>query len=256
MRDQLHVCHDAAALAHHARNWLVRLLEQHFAQSEKPFSLALSGGSTPRRLYSLLAELPAGSIDWKRLWLLWGDERNVPPDDESSNFRMVRESLLDHIPIPPENILAVPQPGGEPVAAAQAYEDLLRTRLPAAKNGLPQIDCVLLGLGDDVHTASLFPGTAALGEQRRWVVANEVPQLDCWRITLTAPAINAAQHVVLLVSGDNKQAAMDKLWHASPDPEKYPAQLIRPNPGQLWYLLDKPALGSTPLPEFLIAQII
>lgn len=257
MRDQLHVCHDAESLAVHARNWLVRLMNQHLASSQRPFSLALAGGSTPKRMYQLLAELPAGEIDWRRVLLLWGDERNVPCDDAESNFRMVKENLLDHIAIPAENVLPVPNPGESAGAAADAYEKLLKQTLPTTgKRALPSIDCVLLGMGADVHTASLFPGTIALSEKTRWIVANHVPKLDTWRITLTAPAINAANNVMFLINGAEKQEALDKLWHAAPNPENYPAQLVRPNPGQLWYLLDKAALGNTKLPESLIAQII
>jgi 6-phosphogluconolactonase len=246
MQTQIEVCQDAESLAQQALDWLVQLVRDHTAASQSPFSIALSGGSTPKRLYQLLAELPADTIDWTRVLLLWGDERNVAQDDPASNFRMVRETLLSRINIPAANVLDVPSPGGAPQAAAEAYEQQLRSRF--GERTTPTIDCVLLGLGDDVHTASLFPGTTAVGEASRLVVANSVPQLDCWRITMTAPLINAARHVAFLISGASKQEALAKLWHADLDPMQYPAQLVRPEAGQLTYFVDQAALNNTQPP--------
>lgn len=257
MKDQIHVCNDPESLAAYARDWLIRLIEwkQRDEELHGPFVLALAGGSTPKRLMELLAEVPADRLDWKNIILLWGDERNVAIDDPQSNYRMVRESLLDKIDIPAENILAVPNPGGPADAAAKAYEKLLREKL-GGKGEFPVVDCVLLGMGDDVHTASLFPGTKALGENKRLAVANLVPKLDTQRITLTAPMINAARNVAFLINGGGKQDALARLWHAPRDPQKYPAQLVRPTEGQLWFLLDKAALGDTPLPESVMVQMI
>ncbi len=251
MQQFLHVEPDAEALAVFARDWLVeRIAERHAASPTALFRLALSGGSTPKRLYQLLAELPAGQIDWQRVLLIWGDERTVPADHSDSNYRMVRESLLDRIDIPSENVLAVPESGGDPQLAAEKYEALLREHLqPTNAAGFPTLDCVLLGMGEDVHTASLFPGTRALQENTRWVVENHVPQLDTWRITLTAPMINSAARVAFLLSGSGKQAALEKLWHADHQPEEYPSQLIRPTAGELWFLADKAALGQVSTPD-------
>lgn len=243
-----------------------------------PFVLALSGGSTPKKMLSILAESMDGAVDWSDIVLLWGDERNVAPEHADSNFRMVKEVLLDRIDIPPENVLAVPDPGGSARSAANAYEKVLKERLAAEKDGggntaggsqakekaddksptpaLPEIDCVLLGMGDDVHTASLFPQTKALNEKKRWVVANEVPKLECERITFTAPLINAARNVAFLICGEGKREALAKLWHAPRDVQEFPSQLIRPENGQLWFLLDKPALGDTPLPHSVMVQMI
>ncbi len=254
MRDQIHVCEDSEALALHARDWLVELIGRHPSE-QTPFSIALSGGSTPKRLYQLLSELPAGTVDWNRVRLIWGDERNVPPSHAESNFRMVKENWLSHVPIPPENILAVPDPGGPPELAAENYERLLRERF-GCPDQVPILDCVLLGMGDDVHTASLFPGTKALGERRRLVVANHVPKLDRWRITLTPPLINAARHVAFLISGVNKQSALSSLWHAPLDPEQFPSQLVRPAGGQLLFLVDQQALGDVPPPESSVVEVI
>lgn len=257
--DQVHVCNDAESLAQYAAVWLPRLIQRTMAEPERkqPFVLALSGGSTPKRMLELLAEQPAGTVNWQDVILVWGDERNVPPDHEESNFRMVREALLDKVGIPAENVLGVPAPGGDAGKAASDYASLLRSRLPMIEGqSFPVLDCVLLGMGDDVHTASLFPGTKALSETKRLVVANHVPKLDTHRITFTAPLINAARHVAFLICGEKKKDALARLWHAEKDFDLYPAQLIRPENGQLWYLLDKPALGDTPLPASVMVQML
>ncbi len=249
MAKHVHICRDPEALASHARDWLVENIDRHSRESDTPFSIALSGGSTPKRLYQLLGELPSGRIPWSNVLLLWGDERNVPPDHHDSNFRMVRESLLDQIEIPAENVLAVPQPGGSAAEAAQQYEQVLRSRVPKSASGLLQVNAVLLGIGDDVHTASLFPGTAALQENQRWVVENWVEKFDTWRITLTAAALNAAKDVVFLISGEGKRDALSTLWHGPVDPVMYPAQLIQPHSGNLWFMLDRSAVGDTAMPD-------
>lgn len=274
-KDQVHVCNDADNLASYAATWLVRLIDRKRQDPDRngPFVLSLSGGSTPKKMLGILAELPSGAVDWNDIVLLWGDERNVAPEHADSNFRMVKEALLDKIDIPAENVLGVPEPGGSARSAATAYEKLLKERLPvdnAAADGgsakekagdkagpsFPEIDCVLLGMGDDVHTASLFPHTKALGEKKRWVVANEVPKLETERITFTAPFINAARNVAFLIAGEGKREALAKLWHAPRDEQEFPSQLIRPENGQLWFLLDKPALGDTPLPHSVMVQMI
>jgi 6-phosphogluconolactonase len=196
----------------------------------------------------MLGELPEGTIDWNRVLLVWGDERNVPAEHDESNFRMVREALLDHIRIPPENVLAVPEPGGPAQAAAEKYERLLRQRFSVDAGNIPRLSCILLGIGDDVHTASLFPGTAALADSNRLVVENWVEKLNTWRITMTAPLLNTAEEVAFVISGRGKQQALNTLWHGPQDTTLYPAQLIQPSHGNLWYLIDRDALGQNELP--------
>jgi 6-phosphogluconolactonase len=185
-------------------------------------TVALSGGSTPKRVYELLSQrdLPWSSIHW-----FWGDERNVPSDHLDSNQRMVRESLLSQAFIPEANLHPVPTSVNSPAKAAQDYERILRERFSG--DAFPHWDLVLLGMGDDAHTASLFPETAALRETHRWFVENWVEKFDAFRYTLTAPAINSGREIWFLVSGAGKRPALRQVWQGSFDPDHYPSQLIR-----------------------------
>lgn len=207
------------------------------------FALALSGGSTPRGLFQLLTT-PAysGQIDWQKVEVFWGDERTVPPDHADSNYRMAKETLLDHVPLPADNIHRV-LAELPPVQAAQAYEDTLR-QFFESHSGQPRFDLVLLGMGDDGHTASLFPHTAALDETEPWVVANHVPQLDTWRITLTYPVINHAAHIVFLVSGTGKAAPLKAVLEGPRQPHDLPSQGIQPTEGELVWLVDQDAAAQ------------
>lgn len=204
------------------------------------FTLALAGGGTPKPVYERLAtpDVAAG-IDWGRVHVFFGDERCVPPDDPQSNFRMAREALLAHVPIPAEHVHRV---RGEdpPTAAAEEAERSLRGVLTAA--GVPSLDLVLLGLGDDGHTVSLFPDTPALDEQSRLVVANFVEKLSSWRVTFTAPLINAARDVVFLVEGAGKAAALEAVLEGPFTPSLLPSQLVRPG-GSLHWFVDEAAAG-------------
>lgn len=204
------------------------------------FAVALSGGSTPKALYTLLAVEPyATQVAWEAVHLFWGDERMVPPDHPQSNYRLACETLINHVPLPDANIHRMP---GEarPAAAALAYEQLLR----AFFGEQPRFDLVLLGMGEDGHTASLFPGTAALAEEARWVVANHVPQLDTWRLTLTLPAINAAAHVTFLVTGASKAAPLAVVLNGGTEGKRLPAGCVAPSDGHLFWLLDEAAASA------------
>lgn len=250
MVPEILVSDTAQQLAFNAAQWLVQQIQEHQQNQTRLFSLALAGGGTPKRLYELLASHSMASrLDWQRILLLWGDERNVPESHPDSNVRMARLSLIDHVPIPVKNVLYVPDSGGDPGQVADSYELLLRDRLPITAQGWPEIDCVLLGLGDDVHTASLFPQTIALQEKTRWVVANQVPKLACWRITLTFPAINAASRVAFLISGSSKSQSLDILWNGPRIAEQYPAQSVAPAVGILKFFVDRDALGTVQPPE-------
>ncbi len=235
------------------RDWIVEAIQRHVAKTDRPYSIALSGGSTPRQLYEMLGQLPVGTIDWQRVRLLWGDERNVPLDGSQSNYRMVREALLEHIDIPAENVWHVPDPGGDPAVAANAYAKRL-SDLPLGPNQVPLIDLVLLGIGDDVHTASLFPHTKALDENDLLVCENWVEKLNCWRITMTYKLLNEADDVVFLICGASKQAALKAIWHGPQDAQAFPAQAIHPNQGRFWFMVDEDAIGETSLPAQAYTQ--
>ncbi|MGH7320110.1 MAG: 6-phosphogluconolactonase [Candidatus Rokuibacteriota bacterium] len=207
------------------------------------FSVALSGGSTPRALFRLLAEAPLRSeIDWARIDVFWGDERCVPPTHPDSNYRMAKEALLDQVPIPPERIHRIAADTEDHAAAATAYEAELARILGRTPGGTPPVfDFLLLGMGADGHTASLFPGTPALAEHRRWVVANRVEKLGADRITLTWPILNRAAYVLFLVAGADKAAVLREVLEGPRDVARLPAQGIRPEAGRLVWLLDRAA---------------
>lgn len=203
------------------------------------FTIALAGGGTPRLTYQLLAtEEYISQIDWRDSYVFFSDERCVPPESKDSNARMARETLLNFVPVPLSHIYRM-HGELEPQQAAEQYEKALRDFFER-RLGLrsPGFDVVLLGLGADGHTASLFPGTPALSALGRWVAANEVPALKSWRITLTAEAINAAENVLFLVSGAEKAEAVKRVLEGPHQPELLPAQLIRPATGSLYWLLD------------------
>ncbi|MFO7742974.1 MAG: 6-phosphogluconolactonase [Anaerolineae bacterium] len=237
----------ADCLARVAADRFVALASAAVAERGR-FAVALSGGSTPRPAYALLGHEPlaeeplaghplAGKVDWARVDVFWGDERCVPPDHPDSNYRMARRILLDRIPIPGENVHRI---RGElpPQEAAAAYQLELQTGL----GGDGRFDLILLGIGPDGHTASLFPGTPAIGERERSVVAVYVKKLDAWRVTLTLAAINAARHVIFLVAGAEKADVLARVRGGEP----LPAAMVRPADGQLTWLVDRDAAARLP----------
>ncbi|HWW76568.1 MAG TPA: 6-phosphogluconolactonase [Pyrinomonadaceae bacterium] len=209
------------------------------ARERGAFSIALSGGSTPRRVYELLAgDEFREQVDWKSVHVFFGDERTVPADDAESNYRMANEALLSRVPVPAENVHRI-EGLGDAAANASACESVMRGFFGDAD--WPRFDLVMLGMGDDGHTASLFPGTAALGESRAWVVANWVEKFQTWRITLTAPAINAARHVLFLVTGAGKAGRLREVLKGERDTARLPSQLIQPTDGTLEWFVDRAA---------------
>ena len=212
--------------------------------------IAISGGTTPKRMFQMLADPTGpflGQVPWDRLALYWVDERCVSPTDKDSNFRMTTEAMLSKVPLKPEQIFRME---GElsPEEAASRYESTLRNSMKLEGAESPAFDLLLLGMGDDGHTASLFPHTAALEEITRLVVANHVPQKDTWRITLTAPVINQARDVAFLIEGAAKTAVLAEVLTGPRDPERLPSQLIRPANGTLRFLLDDAAAAKLPTP--------
>ena len=205
------------------------------------FVVALAGGSTPRAAYTLLAsESFASRVDWSRVLFFWGDERCVPPDHSESNYRMAREALLDHVPVPVQNMFRV-LGEEEPVQAADTYEDVLRALFGGP---IPRFDLVMLGMGGDGHTASLFPGTAAVHEPVRWVVAHRVEELDAWRVTLTPVVLNAAANVLFVVSGRGKAERLREVLEGPYQPDVLPAQIVKPSAGRLLWIVDETAAAE------------
>jgi 6-phosphogluconolactonase len=234
MIKNVEVLADKPALVQRALELILAKVQDAITDRDR-FTLALSGGSTPKPLYEALA---TQSLPWEKIHVLWGDERYVPPDHPDSNEGMARRAWLDHVPIPAANIHPMPTDAADPAEAAQRYEqDLQRLfQLPAGE--LPAIDVILLGMGDDGHTASLFPHTAALQVGDRLItVGNKDGQP---RITFTAPLINQARCVIFMVAGASKQPALSQIFAPTADDAGYPARLVQPV-GELWWLLDQAA---------------
>lgn len=208
------------------------------------FTIALSGGSTPRGLYTLIAANASGSLPWNQMFFFFSDERHVPPDNADSNFRMANESLLSKVPIPPGNIFRVPTENPDALAVAEAYDKTVRSFFASPAGELPCFDLILLGMGPDGHTASLFPETSALQEKSRLVVANWVEKLSTHRITFTLPLINAARRVLFLVSGIDKAPALHEVFDGKEPGEKYPSKLVHPANGKLIWLADRAAASE------------
>lgn len=206
------------------------------------FIVALAGGATPQPIYTRLAMADhATRIEWSRVHVCFGDERCVPPGDPRSNYRMVREALLDLVPLSGVNVHRI-HGEDDPGLAALAYEQDLQRLFRSVTT--PRFDLICLGMGDNGHTASLFPGTAALREQARWVVAQYVEVTQSWRVTLTAPVINAARHVVIFVAGAAKAEMLRRVLEGPFQPDVLPAQLIQPVDGRLHWAVEAPAAAK------------
>ncbi|BCX04128.1 MAG: 6-phosphogluconolactonase [Candidatus Roseilinea sp.] len=226
------------------------------------FHLALSGGSTPRALYQRLADVPyAGQLDWQRVHLWWSDERAVPSDHPDSNYKLAHDALIVNVPVPPQHVHRVQTELGAAKAAAQ-YEAEIRSAIAAADARFPAFDLILLGMGDDGHTASLFPHTPVLAERERLVMSQVVPQANVpERITFTAPLINAADVVFFLVSGVGKSATLRRVLLGEYRPDVLPAQLIAPARGKLFWMADAAAAAqvatsaSYPSEEFIYRRM-
>jgi 6-phosphogluconolactonase len=236
---------DVARLAHAAAEHVSTLAGEAIAARGRA-ALALAGGATPRPVYEALARPEiARRIDWVRVHVFWGDERCVPPGDPRSNYRMARDTLLDAVPVPPQQIHRIQCEDGEPARAAAVYERTLRVFFDAPDAAAPApgsgFDLVLLGMGADGHTASLFPGSPALTENSRWVVAQRIEPAGMWRITLTPVVINAARNVVFVVTGAAKAERLRQVLQVPSSHDALPAQLVRPSRGQIRWFVDADA---------------
>ena len=212
------------------------------------FTIALSGGSTPKSLYNLLATNARTTLPWDRTFFFWGDERHVPPTDPESNYRMVEEAMLSKVPVPAGNVFRMAAENPDAAAAAEAYEQMLRKFFQLKAGEFPRFDLILLGMGPDGHTASMFPGTAGLQERSRLVIANWVDKLKTHRLTFTLPVLNAARSVAFLVSGTDKATVLRSVLEEDGPGEQYPAKLVQPKDGKLIWFLDRAAASALSTP--------
>jgi 6-phosphogluconolactonase len=239
MSIELYTNHEKASRA--AAQLFTEIAVDAIANKQR-FTVALSGGNAPQELYKILATQPFKSqIPWKNTFIFWGDERFVPRDDPENNARMAREMLLNHVPIPSEQIFPIPT-AGKPEEAAENYASTLASVF--GDEDFPQFDLILLGLGENGHTASLFPHTGVLDEKNRWtgtiylIYAKEKNQ---FRITLTAPVINHAKNIIFLAFGKKKADILANVLEGPQQPQKWPAQLIEPSSGSLYWFIDEAA---------------
>lgn len=243
-KTEVRILPDGAAIAKRAAQLFVETAVTA-AKQNGSFTVALSGGSTPKALYSLLISDSAlrSQLPWDKTFLFFGDERHVPPDDSQSNFRMATEAMISKSPLKPRQVFRIKGESPEAEQAALEYEHDIRAHFKLSNGRFPRFDLVLLGMGSEGHVASLFPGTKALRENRRIVVHNWVGKVLMDRITLTAPAINNAAHIVAMVTGAEKAPALTAVLERVYEPEQLPAQLIQPVNGNLLWLVDT-AAGS------------
>ncbi len=252
MAERVHVTYrvypDPQALAQVAAGHFAERVAQAVEKRGRA-RIAISGGSTPKATFALLAQEPyASRVPWDKLELFFVDERTVGPDDPDSNYRMTREQLLGKVPLAPERVYRI-EGELDPEEAAARYESTIRREFRLEGAEAPRFDAVWLGMGDDGHTASIFPHTEGVHEIGRIAFANHVPQKDTWRISLSAPVINEALEVVFLIAGDDKAAPLERVLYGEPDPEETPAQLIQPRNGSLLFLLDEKAAAKLPKPD-------
>lgn len=238
-RIEVVIADDLEVLSERAAGFVVRCIMDR-AKVKDRVAIALSGGATPKGLYERFAsEDFRHQIPWDQLHLFWGDERCVPPEDPESNYFLADKTLISRVPIPPENVHRMPGEQADPEKAADEYEQTLRDFFRPSPGEWPTFDLVLLGIGSDGHTASLFPGSLVLQEKKRWVVAPYVEKLKSYRLTLTLPVFNNAAHMIFLVAGTEKAQVMKELQVSSQTQARFPFQLIRPHDGRLVFFLDK-----------------
>jgi 6-phosphogluconolactonase len=222
---------------------VVRAAKEAVAQRGR-FTIALSGGSTPKSLFNLLATNARTVLPWDRMFFFWGDERHVPPTDPDSNYKMAEETMLSKIPVAAGNVFRIAAENPDAAAAAESYEKTLQKFFALQPGEFPRFDLILLGMGPDGHTASLFPGSAGLQEKSRLVIANWVDKFKTHRLTFTLPVLNAAACVAFLVSGTDKAPALHAVLESDAPGEQYPSKLVRPSDGKLIWLIDRAAASQ------------
>jgi len=244
MQSAVEIFRNAAELAQQAAQLILTQSQLAVARNNL-FTIALSGGSTPKRLYELLADPTQqfrSQLPWDCIHFFWTDERHVPPDHPDSNYRMVREAMLVRAPVPPTNVHRMLSEKPNASEAANDYESQLRDFFHPPAGELPRIDFILLGLGPEGHTASLFPDSEVLHETQRWVAAPWIAKLNSHRLTMTLPVLNNASTVVFLVSGSEKAEILREVLKGEPD--RFPAQRINPTNGALSWLVDENAASK------------
>jgi len=236
---------DAEAVAREAADIFARLARQAQAEGRR-FRVALSGGSTPRVLYRILSSEPyRDRIDWRNIQFFFGDERWVPHYHKESNYKLAADELFARVDVDPNNIYPIPTEGVSPEEAARRYERTLREVFGVEEGEVPRFDLILLGMGDDGHTASLFPHTDVLHERERLVASPYVPKLDSYRITLTPDVLNLAEEVVFMVAGEGKAPALHEVLEGDYNIEEYPSQLSRNAKGKVTWLVDRAAASES-----------
>ncbi|MCI0350375.1 MAG: 6-phosphogluconolactonase [Acidobacteriales bacterium] len=242
-RQQIRVLADARQVSQAAANEFARVAHESI-QTKGEFDVALAGGSTPRATYEILAKA-AAKLPWEKVHIFFGDERCVPPEHADSNYGMARDALLSHVSIPANNVHRMKGEVDAP-AAAEQYEGDLRRHFRLSNGALPRFDLVMLGMGDDGHTASLFPGSAGLAEISRLVIANWVEKFKQHRLTLTFPVLNNAAEIMFLVAGAPKAKVMGEIFAKNTPVDRYPVQRIQPAAGHVLWLLDRAAAQFLP----------
>jgi 6-phosphogluconolactonase len=243
---QLAILADRAALAVAAAEVFVQAAADAIA-ARGCFTVALSGGSTPRDLYALLASEPwRARLDWEQVLVFWGDERCVPPDHPQSNYRLAREMLLDRVPIQQDRVYRMLGEAADRQAAADQYAATITRLVPAGPAGRPSFDLMLQGLGADGHTASLLPGSALVHERQRLAAVSDREREGTIRLTVTPPVLQHAARLLFLVAGEDKADALHQVLYGAARPERYPAQVVRAAQGQLIWLVDRSAAARLP----------
>jgi 6-phosphogluconolactonase len=241
---ELHIYKNNEELSVKVAGWLVDYIAATLKKQDR-FTLVLSGGSTPHKLNTLLAASPyKEKVDWSKLHIFWGDERFVPFEDDRNNAKMAFDTLLDHVPVPAIQIHVMRTTDIIPEVAAGEYEKILHTYFPGTIPASNTFDLVLLGMGDDGHTLSLFPGTHIMHEENKWATSLFLKQQDMFRITLTAAVVNQAACIAFLVSGAGKAIALHQVIEGDYKPDLYPSQVIKPLHGELHWFVDEAAAAN------------
>ncbi|WP_159466619.1 6-phosphogluconolactonase [Dyadobacter sp. 3J3] len=237
---QLHIANDSVQLSTELAEWISNYINEVLTKKDR-FTFVLSGGGTPKLLYTLLAAKPYNeSIPWEKIHFFWGDERAVPFEDSRNNAKMAYDELLDKVGVKAENIHVMRTDIGAEESAAE-YEKILKQYFEGEET---TFDFVLLGMGDDGHTLSLFPGTSVIHEKDAWVTSFFLPAQDMYRITLTAPVVNQSAAVVFLAVGTGKAETLKHVLEGEFEPDKYPSQVIKPAKGQLLWFIDEAAAAG------------